>query len=147
MLPRPNRLRRRQDFQTAYRRGRSWAHRLLALHALPRGEAARVGITVSKKVGGAVVRNRVRRRLREAVRLRLPSWRRGVDLVVVARSAAAEASFEELGAALDEVAKRGRLVRELEEPSGAQLEGRSQTETERAVAPSPREGQEKVVSK
>jgi ribonuclease P protein component len=90
---------------------------------LPRREGVRLGITVSKKVGGAVVRNRVRRRLREAVRLRLPQWRTGFDLVLVARTAAAEASFEALGTAIDELAKRGRLVREPEEPSGAQLEG------------------------
>ena len=114
MLPRPNRLRRREEFQAAYRRGRSWANPLIALHVLPRPEGMRVGVTVSKKVGGAVVRNRVRRRLREAIRLRLPGWRNGFDLVVVARSAAAEAPFEALGAAIDELAKRSRLVREPE---------------------------------
>ncbi len=72
-----------------------------------------MGIIVSKKVGKAVVRNRVRRRLREALRLRL---RRGelrdaaVDLVIVARPSAAEASYAELdrslGSALDRAGLR-----------------------------------------
>jgi ribonuclease P protein component len=140
MLPRPNRLRRRDEFQAAYRRGRSWAHPLLALHVLPRREGVRVGVTVSKKVGGAVVRNRVRRRLREAIRVRLPEWRTGFDLVLVARTAAAEASFGDLAASVDELAKRGRLVREPDQPAGAQFEGWNRKGMDRA----PREGREKV---
>src|SRR5688572_20038901 len=144
MLPRPNRLRRRDEFQATYRRGRSWAHPLLALHVLPRQKGVRIGVTVSKKVGGAVVRNRVRRRLREAIRLRLPQWRSGFDLVVVARTAAAEASFDALGVVIDELAKRARLVREPDDPVGAQFEGWTRKESEKTGAKSPREGQEKV---
>jgi ribonuclease P protein component len=144
MLPRPNRLRRRDEFQATYRRGRSWAHPLLALHVLPRREGMRVGVTVSKKVGGAVVRNRVRRRLRQAIRLRLPQWRSGFDLVVVARTAAAEASFDALGSVIDELAKRGRLVREPDDPPGAQFEGWTQRDAEKTGAKMPRKGQEKV---
>ena len=56
----------------------------------------RVGITVSKKLGGAVVRNRVRRRVREAYRLHEDKFSTGWDIVVVARSRAISASFERL---------------------------------------------------
>ena len=55
--------------------------------------ATRVGITVSKKVGNSVVRNRVKRWVRESCRKLLPGWPPGLDLVVVARPSAAEVGF------------------------------------------------------
>ena len=66
----------------------------------------RFGITVSGRVGNAVVRNKVRRRLREAVRARLDRLTRGIDIVLTARPAAARATWPELTAALDQVLKR-----------------------------------------
>lgn len=112
MLPRAHRLQRSPDFQRVYRRGRSWALPLLALHALPQPTGRRVGISVSKKLGKAVVRNQVRRRLREIVRAVITEWKDGCDVVLVARTAAASASFAELEAALRELAGRARLPRE-----------------------------------
>ena len=69
-------------------------------------ETTRVGITVSGRVGKAVVRNRVRRRLREAVRARTPELPRGLDVVIAARPASATATWLELNAALDSVLQR-----------------------------------------
>jgi ribonuclease P protein component len=68
----------------------------------------RVGITVSGRVGKAVVRNRVRRRLREAIRARLPRLQPGLDLVVVSRPPSARATWAELCQALDVVFGRAR---------------------------------------
>lgn len=110
MLPSTQRLRRKADIQRVYQRGRSWAHPLLAMHVLTQPHGQRVGISVGRKVGKAVVRNRVRRRLREAVRLRLPGWKQGLDAMLVARSSAAAATFAELGGALDELARRARMI-------------------------------------
>lgn len=115
MLPRHQRLRSNQDFQRVYRVGRSWAHPLLALNVLSRPGEQRVGISVSKKVGKAVQRNLVRRRLRELLRASLPHWKVGFDAVVVARASAADASYSELAAAVSELARRGRLRREPDE--------------------------------
>lgn len=117
MLPRDLRLRDNRDFQQVYRHGRSWAHPLLALHVLPRREGKRVGISVSRKVGKAAVRNRVRRRVREILRSRVGCWKSGFDGVFVVRQAAAGAEFSQLAEAVDELSRRARLPRE---PSDAE---------------------------
>lgn len=73
------------------------ANSCLVLYARPnRTGINRVGITVSKKLGKAVVRNRVRRRIREAYRLNEERFESGYDIVIVARSHAVEVSFQKL---------------------------------------------------
>jgi len=73
----------------------------------------RVGVITSRKVGGAVVRNRVRRRMRELLRLSRPHWTPDAWLVLIARRAAAGASFAELQAEWLKLARRsGFLVAE-----------------------------------
>jgi ribonuclease P protein component len=116
MLPSEHRLRSNQEFQRVYRVGRSWAHPLAALHVLPQDSGQRFGISVSKKVGNAVRRNLVRRRIREALRAALPHLSRGFDVIIVARSGAAEADFQALSTALGELIRRARLLREPEAP-------------------------------
>jgi ribonuclease P protein component len=91
--PRRQRLSRSAEFERVYREGRSHASRHLVLYAFPREEGdgePRLGVSVGRKVGGAVERNRVKRLLREAFRAtsdRLPD---GHDFVVVARPDIAE---------------------------------------------------------
>lgn len=116
MLPRGHRLRSNQEFQRVYRFGKSWAHPLAALHVMEQPGEQRVGISVSKKVGNAVVRNRVRRRIREILRAALPELKHGFDVILVARSASAEAEFSALSQALEELFRRSRLRREPEQP-------------------------------
>ncbi len=72
---------------------------LVMLGRRSQGSTSRIGFIVSKKVGGAVTRNRVRRRLRELFRT-LPNRPAGLDLVVIARNTAADATFEAIGEAL-----------------------------------------------
>ena len=91
-----------------------YANGYLVLYAKPNRTATnRVGITASKKLGHAVVRNRVRRRLREVYRLNEEKFLPGWDIVVVARSRAVEASFPSLTKGyLDLARKAGILVPE-----------------------------------
>ena len=85
---------------------------LLVLYAKKnRLNQTRVGITVSKKLGGAVVRNRVRRRLREVYRLHEDRFLPGYDIVVVARSRAIDASFESLCQAYLTLAEKAGILR------------------------------------
>lgn len=80
-----------------------------------RTETNRVGITVSKKLGHAVVRNRTRRRLREIYRLHEAQFLPGYDIVVVARTRAVEAPFDKLTNSYLSLAKRaGILVEEIQ---------------------------------
>ncbi len=85
----------------------------MVLYAAPNdGTTTRIGISVSKRVGGAVVRNRVRRRVREAVRLRHPELRPSQDLVFIARPASAEADWPALRGATDDLLRRARVLNE-----------------------------------
>ena len=72
----------------------------------------RVGVTVSKKLGGAVIRNRVRRRLREVYRLNEEKFLPGWDIVVVARSKAVDAPFDKLVKSYLTLAQKARLLKE-----------------------------------
>ena len=88
------RLQKNRAFQYVYRKGHSVACRNLVLLHAP-GRELKVGFSVSKKVGNAVTRNKVKRRLRECFRPHLGDVKNGL-YVIVARPAAAEATFETL---------------------------------------------------
>lgn len=95
-----HRLRTRKQFDRVFQQGRRRGRPLLVVFFLPRdeeeGSPARLGMAVSRKVGKAVVRNRVRRRLREIFRLHQHDFRAPGDVVVVARPSAATATYREL---------------------------------------------------
>jgi ribonuclease P protein component len=116
---RRGRLSRSGDFDRVYREGRSHANRYVVLYAFPRSEDdvadTRLGISVGRKVGGAVDRNRVKRAMREAfwgLAERLPE---GHDFVLVARPDLAELVEREgtggAREALEEVVAEGGLTR------------------------------------
>ena len=109
-MHRRNRLTRSQDFDAVYRRGRSVSTRFLVLYWFARddeGDEPRLGLAVPKRVGPAVTRNRIKRRLRELWRARLESIPAGRDYVLVVRPGLAESAesrgAEWLGDRLDEV--------------------------------------------
>jgi ribonuclease P protein component len=103
-LPRAARVRRRPEYLAIQNRGRRLVGPNLLLFALPGG--GRLGITVSKKVGGAVLRNRVKRWIRDCYRRRRPEFPPGFDLVVVARPPAARADHDAVCGELTSLARR-----------------------------------------
>lgn len=90
-------LNQNRDFQSCYRRGVCIPSRLVVLYALPNKlPVSRLGITTGKKLGGAVVRSRLRRVIRQAWRENELSVPVGVDVVIVARHALIETSSVQL---------------------------------------------------
>ncbi|MGI5469799.1 ribonuclease P protein component [Streptomyces sp. CA-132043] len=116
MLPTEHRLRRREDFAAAVRRGRRAGRPLLVVHLRSGatdphapGEKvppARAGFVVSKAIGNAVVRNKVQRRLRHLVRDRLDRLPAGSLVVVRALPGAGDAEYEALANDLDAALQR-----------------------------------------
>jgi ribonuclease P protein component len=85
------------EFERVYRQGSACRGRLFSVHAFPNEQGTpRLGLSVSRKVGNAVTRNAVRRRLREVFHSCISGMSEDLDLVVSARPAAAGATFEEL---------------------------------------------------
>lgn len=97
-FPRASRLSRATEFKLVKQAGKSWTGRHLVLGVLAQPDAPRnrVGIVTTRKVGMAVVRNRIRRRIREVFRLHQFDLMSGFWLVTIARPSAATASFQEL---------------------------------------------------
>lgn len=116
---RRGRLSRSGEFERVYREGRSHANRYLVLHSFPRPEdegAPRLGVSVGRKLGGAVERNRVKRLLRDAFWASAEDLAAGHDFVIVARPDAgplAEARGEQgVEEALRELLMQAGLVSE-----------------------------------
>ena len=112
MLGAANRLKDRADFATVRDRGRRWRGDLLILNAMqsaPDGPS-RFGFVVSRRVGKAVVRNRVKRRLRALMRRHIAGIVRGYDVVLIARPGAGEVSFTALSDAALVLLRLARLI-------------------------------------
>lgn len=108
-------LKQNHLFRRLYQRGKSAADAMLWSIAEKGLDHNRLGLTVGTKVGHAVVRNRVRRRIREAYRLSESSYLRGYDIVVVARGKAADASYQDIAGNLHAMSQKLGLIRK--EPS------------------------------
>ena len=108
-MPREENLTRREQYTSVYDGGRSWVSSLLVMKALPNGLAlSRYGLSVSKQAGKAVVRNRIKRRLREI--LRLTPLKSGWDIVFIARKPSANANYTELRETVEVLLSRARLL-------------------------------------
>ena len=106
-LTKDRRLRKASDFKAVQREGRSWDSRLVVMRIRANGTGkTRIGFSVSRRLGKAVIRNLVKRRLREAARSApLPA---GWDVVLIARTGAARATYAELLKAVMDVSGRAR---------------------------------------
>jgi len=107
------RLRRSRDVKRVFDEGESWAHPLLVLIVRRNsGDTSRVGVTASRKVGGAVERNRAKRLLREAARHLYPEFEdQGWDMMLVARPSLIDAKMSEVERALASLLERAGLCR------------------------------------
>ncbi|MTI93894.1 MAG: ribonuclease P protein component [Firmicutes bacterium] len=109
MLKKEKRLLSNRDFRRVYEQGRYVVSRSLVLYYLPTGNESRFGFVVSKKVGGAHIRNRHKRLLREVIRLLLTRFPRGYDFVFVARPKIVGDNFGQISTVVLRLLKKAGL--------------------------------------
>ncbi|MDE3076388.1 MAG: ribonuclease P protein component [Chloroflexota bacterium] len=111
LLSRPNRLTRKSEFDRLFAEGQALHDPLCSLRAAPNMlSVTRFGFICGKRVGGAVLRNRIRRRLRHQARRLLADLPSGWDILIVVRPKAALATSDELSAALMGLLRRRGLI-------------------------------------
>ncbi|MBB5174782.1 ribonuclease P protein component [Texcoconibacillus texcoconensis] len=102
------RLKKNEEFQEVFKKGKSFANRQLVLYKCENQnqEHFRVGLSVSKKIGNAVVRNQIKRYLREAIRHMDPPLKGGYDYIVIARKPIRNMSSNDIQKSLHHVSKK-----------------------------------------
>jgi ribonuclease P protein component len=117
MLPKRHRLRRNADIRRVYRQGKRRHHPLLKLYAArvagpepASAQPSRFAVSISRRVGNAVVRNRSKRLVREALRAHMPAIEPGWDCLFVARSRLAGATYAEVEAAVRQLLGQAKIL-------------------------------------
>ena len=106
-------IRKDSDFRKVYKHGKSFANKYLVMYILDnKSDFNRVGFSVSKKVGKATVRNKVRRRIRECFRLNCDGHiKDGYDLVFIARVASKDAEYRDIEKSVMSLVKKSKLLK------------------------------------
>lgn len=106
------RLQNQADVQRVWQEGRAFAHPLVILRVRPNQlPQVRAAFVAGKKLGGAVERNRAKRRLREALRPKFPTIAPGYDLVLIARGKINDVSFTDIVDAVQQLLTRANLIK------------------------------------
>ena len=100
------------DFRKVYKHGKSFANRYLVMYILEnKSDSSRIGISVSKKVGNAITRNKIRRRIKEAYRLNIDeNVKCGYDIIFIARVSCNEAEYKDIEKAITHLVKKSNLI-------------------------------------
>ena len=104
-------LKKDSDFRKVYKHGKSIANRYLVMYILKnKSDSSRVGISISKKVGKAITRNRIRRLIKEVYRLDIDSRvKEGYDIVFIARMPSKDATFKDIEKSINNLAKKADI--------------------------------------
>ncbi len=107
------RLRKNMEFKRVYSGGKSYWNRNLVLYVRKNGlENSRIGITITKKIGNAVVRNRIRRRIKEICRLKLGNMKKGYDLIIIPKKNVIDISYADLESAMIHIMGIARIIKD-----------------------------------
>lgn len=107
------RIKKNKEFQTVFQNGKSMANRQFVIYVLnkPEQEFFRIGLSVSKKIGNAVTRNRVKRLIKQFFLEYKLNIYPGKDYVIIARNPAAEMNYEEVKKSLLHVCKKAKIMK------------------------------------
>ncbi len=113
MLPRKFRLKKKGDFQKAYHQGKSLTNSYLVMYSFrrPDNKESRIGFSVSKKLGKAFLRNKIKRRLREAAKLHLHELKTPFDIIFIARPKIKGISFKDVEKNMVALLERAHLLK------------------------------------
>lgn len=110
-MKKEEKLRKNKEYREVYKKGKSMANKLLIICFMKNYKKEnRIGFTVSKKVGKSVVRNRVRRILKENYRLNYGKLKKGYNIVFIARSSSNKSSFKEIKSAMLHLLRKNKLL-------------------------------------
>lgn len=105
------RLTKNKEFKNVYKAGRRWSGPFFTMYIKKNGSnCTRLGVSVSKRVGNSVVRNRVKRRIKEIFRINMGKIKKGFDIVVSTKPAISTAEFKDIEKELKRLLKRGHLI-------------------------------------
>jgi ribonuclease P protein component len=118
-IPSNIRIKKNTDFQTVFKKGKQIPGRgVILYYSKSNAQATRVGIVVSKKVGNAVVRSRIKRIFREIFRLNQPNIKSGYDIIIITRKSIREKSFHDIEKTFIDIMRRAGLLIKNEDNSG-----------------------------
>jgi len=118
-MDKKNRLRKNEDFKRIYKNGKNYYNRNLIMYIMKNElEDTRIGFTVSKKIGNSVVRNRVRRRIKEIVRKNFNNIKEGYDIILIPKKNVVDISHKELENAVFHIFKLANVFKNQGENNG-----------------------------
>ncbi len=105
-------MKKTEEFRNCYENGRSYANKFVVIYVWKNSSSSnKIGISCSKKIGNSIVRHRFARLVREAYRLHEDVFNSGLDIVVVARACARDASFFDIEESLLSLAGKARITK------------------------------------
>lgn len=106
-------LRNNNHFKKVYKKGKSYGNRLVVMYVYENGmDYNRVGFSVTKKIGNSVVRNKIKRRMKESYRLNCYKIKDGYDLIFLPKVMANKASYREIESAMIHLLKIAKLLKD-----------------------------------